>query len=143
MIKLKIVFIGVLTLVILISFSYLLYSGNTFKSDVRKIEVQKYDQEGNEMGKVKVIEDKASLQTFTEIMDSSIHDKDRHSLLALAHHNDYKVRIIFENKRQDKLSMWTGGGKSIHFFRKSNGKWYQINDETKRQELLSLFKQIE
>lgn len=125
-------FIVLLVLGIIFSFSYAFLS-NGF-SDIEKIVVEKYDRDGKEIGKEKTIEDKSTINTFTQILNKASHEGNRE--YEMAYHPDYRITILYEDKSKEELSVWKEPGPYMQFF--SKAAWFKIKNEERREEFIKI-----
>jgi hypothetical protein len=122
------------TLGIIFFFSYsILYNGF---SDIEKVAVQKYDRDGKEIGKEKIIEGKSTIKSLTRILNRANHE--RTTKYEMAYHTDYEITIFYKDKSKDVLGVWKKSGPYTQFFRQSNSDWYKIKNDNIRKELIKI-----
>ena len=95
-----------LVLGIIFFFSYTILAHDF--TDIEKIAVQKYNIDGKEIGKEKIIEDKSTIKKVTRILNRANHK--RNTKYEMAYHSDYEVTIYYKGKGTEVLGVWKQSG---------------------------------
>jgi hypothetical protein len=128
------IFIGIM--IVIIS-GYAIFS-NGF-SNIESIEVQKFDRSSNEYNEVKVIKDSTSLKTFTKILNRA--NREGNAFYEMAHHDDFKVTINYEDDSTEELLVWKEfGGNTTFIVRPIKHDVFRIENENRRKEFLEILK---
>jgi hypothetical protein len=106
-------------------------------SNMESLNVQKFDKDKKDFAEGEHINDPTSIEKLTDILNSATHQK---GAFEMVHPADYKITIIYEDKTEDTLLVWTELGDSVLLVRPAKTDLFRINKKSHQEAFLSIVK---